>query len=93
MYTVVVCVTDDDGGTDCDSLTVTAGNAAAVVNAGADRTVNEGATVTLAPATFNDPGTLDTHTATVDCRRPSADYSWRRGFLGGERRLTRPAHV
>ena len=24
---------------------------------------------------------------------PSADYSWRRGFLGGERRLTRPAHV
>ena len=23
----------------------------------------------------------------------SADYSWRRGFLGGERRLTRPAHV
>src|SRR6266581_143230 len=30
-------------------------------------------------------------------RRPitasSADYSWRRGFLGGERRLSRPAHV
>jgi 6-phosphogluconate dehydrogenase (decarboxylating) len=23
----------------------------------------------------------------------SADYSWRRGFLGGERRLNRPAHV
>lgn len=66
VYTVLVCVTDDDGATDCDSLTVTAGNAAAVVNAGADRTVNEGATVALAPATFNDPGTLDTHTATVD---------------------------
>jgi putative transposase len=26
-------------------------------------------------------------------RLPSADYSWRRGFLGGERRLSRPAHV
>src|SRR5262249_5718773 len=23
----------------------------------------------------------------------SPDYSWRRGFLGGERRLSRPAHV
>ena len=66
VYTVVVCVADDDGDTDCDSLTVTAGNAAPAVNAGADRTVNEGATVALAPATFNDPGTLDTHTATVD---------------------------
>ena len=25
--------------------------------------------------------------------RPSADYSWRRGFFGGERGLKRPAHV
>src|SRR6266699_2261670 len=24
---------------------------------------------------------------------PSADYSWRRGFFGGERGLKRPAHV
>src|SRR5262249_54152702 len=29
----------------------------------------------------------------ADRRGPSADYSWRRGFLGGERRLNRPAHV
>ena len=26
-------------------------------------------------------------------RLPSADYSWRRGFFGGERGLNRPAHV
>ncbi|MBI5284542.1 MAG: hypothetical protein HY874_05555 [Chloroflexi bacterium] len=75
VYTVLVCVTDDDGDADCDSLAVTAGNAAAVVNAGADRTVNEGATVALAPATFNDPGTLDTHIATVDWGDGSAPAS------------------
>jgi PKD repeat protein len=37
-----------------------------VVEAGADQTVNEGDIVDLDPATFTDPGTADTHTATVD---------------------------
>jgi len=41
-------------------------NVAPRVDAGADQTANEGAVVSLAPATFNDPGTLDTHTATID---------------------------
>src|SRR5262245_57813942 len=29
----------------------------------------------------------------IEAERPSADYSWRRWFLGGERRLNRPDHV
>ncbi len=65
-YTIDICVTDDDGGTDCDSSVVTVGNAAPVVDAGPDASVDEGSTFSLAPATFVDPGTLDTHTATVD---------------------------
>ncbi len=64
-YTVNVCVTDDDGATGCDSLIVTVGNVAPVVDAGLDRTTNEGSIIALAPATFRDKGTLDTHTAAV----------------------------
>jgi PKD repeat protein len=36
------------------------------VDAGPDQDINEGDTVILAPATFTDPGVLDTHTATID---------------------------
>jgi hypothetical protein len=63
-YTVVVSVCE---GTSCgsDSLVVTVNNVAPITNAGADLTVNEGAAVSLAPATFTDPGFLDTETATV----------------------------
>lgn len=66
VYEVTVCVMDDDGGSDCDALEVTVTNVAPTVHAGADRTLNEGETLALAPATFNDNGTLDTHTATID---------------------------
>jgi hypothetical protein len=67
IYTVTVTVTDDDGGgIGNDTFTVTVNNVAPTVNAGADQTVNDGDTVSLAPATFNDKGTLDTHTATID---------------------------
>src|SRR5947209_15654859 len=41
-------------------------NVAPSVAAGADRTVDEGALLALAPATFNDAGTADTHTASID---------------------------
>ena len=41
-------------------------NVAPTVEAGADQTVDEGDLVTLDPATFDDPGTLDTHTATIN---------------------------
>jgi hypothetical protein len=63
-YTVQVCVTDDDNGSDCDSFAVTVTNAAASVSVGGS-TADEGASVALPTTTFTDPGTLDTHTATV----------------------------
>ena len=64
VYTVQVCVTDDDNGVDCDSFSVTVANAAASVSV-ASSTADEGSSVTLAATAFTDPGTLDTHTATV----------------------------
>ena len=36
------------------------------VDAGANQTVNEGDLVSLDPSTFNDLGTLDEHTATIN---------------------------
>jgi len=65
-YTVTVTVTDNNTGVGSNTLTVTVNNVGPTVEAGADQTVNEGQTVSLAPATFNDLGTLDTHTATID---------------------------
>ena len=66
VFTVTVTVTDDDGGIGSDTLTVTVDNVAPTVDAGLDQTVDEGVTVSLDPATFTDPGTFDTHTATID---------------------------
>ena len=65
-YTVAVTVTDDDGASTADTLIVTVENVAPTVDAGVDQTVDEGDTVALDPARFNDLGTLDTHTATID---------------------------
>jgi|GEM_PF-3263772 len=66
VYPVEVCVTDNDGGVGCDSLTVTVNNVAPTVEAGSDQEIKEGDELFLEPATFNDKGTLDTHTATID---------------------------
>lgn len=66
IYSVEVCVTDDDGAKACDTFTVTVTNATTSVEAGNDQTTKEGATVNLDPATFNDPGTADTHNATIN---------------------------
>ena len=48
------------------TLTVTVGNELPTLDAGDDLTVGEGSVVDLASATFNDLGTLDTHTATIN---------------------------
>jgi hypothetical protein len=70
VYTVKVCVTDDDAGTTCDTLSVTITNVAPTItslstnSAGCGGTL-ESQSVTLS-STFNDLGTLDTHTATIN---------------------------
>ena len=65
VYTVTLIVTDDDGSVGSDTLTVTVNNVAPTVNAGADQSANEGDTVTFG-GSFTDPGSADTHTATID---------------------------
>jgi hypothetical protein len=65
-YTVQVCGTDDDGATSCSSTAVGVNNVPPTVDAGQDQVIYEGDTVVLDPATFNDKGTLDTHTATIN---------------------------
>ena len=60
-YTVTLTVTDKDGGVTADTLTVTVGNVAPEVNAGADQSVDEGGTVNF-NGSFTDVGTVDTHT-------------------------------
>ena len=64
LYAVDVCVTDDHGGTGCDQLTVTVYNVAPLI-VPRDQVAVEGIPVTLSVA-FIDPGSQDTHTATID---------------------------
>ncbi|NQW18543.1 MAG: hypothetical protein HQ478_13760, partial [Chloroflexi bacterium] len=66
IYTVTLTVTDDDGATTADIKVVTVYNVAPSVNAGLDQNANEGSVVSLTPSTFNDLGTADTHTATIN---------------------------
>jgi len=66
VFTVTIAVTDDDGLSGTDTCTVTVSNVAPTVQAGADRTITQGWPIHLAAAQYNDLGTLDTHTATID---------------------------
>ena len=65
FFTVTLTVTDDDGDTGTDTLTVTVNNVAPTVVAGLDQRVEPGDLLTINP-TFTDPGSSDTHTATID---------------------------
>lgn len=65
-YIVEVEIDDLDGGVTSDTFTVTVINAPPVVDAGSDTSVAEGSLFTLPSALFIDPGTADTHTATID---------------------------
>jgi len=66
VYEVTITVTDDYGASASDTRIVTVNNVAPSVVAGVDQTVDEGAPVNLTSSTFNDPGALDTHIATID---------------------------
>jgi PKD repeat protein len=54
-YTVTLTVTDNDGATDADALTVTVSNVAPTANAGSDQTVNEDETVFFAGTASDTP--------------------------------------
>ena len=66
VFTVTVTVTDAAALSDFDSFDVTVGNVAPTVTASADTSVTSEDTLTLQVASFTDPGTGDTHTATID---------------------------
>ena len=57
-------VTDDDGGTDTDSIDVTVTNVAPTLDVGADGAVDEGSAF-IRSGSFTDPG-ADNWTGTVD---------------------------
>ena len=63
--TVTLRVTDNDGLTHTDTATVTVSNVAPAIQAVADQTANVDDTVNVS-ANFTDPGTSDTHTATIN---------------------------
>ena len=65
-YAAEVCVTDDDGGTDCGFFDILVRNLPPSIEVGADRQAGFGAPFVLDPAPYVDPGFFDTHTATVD---------------------------
>ena len=62
IYNATLTVTDPYGGSDSQTFDIIVDNAAPTVDAGEDRTVNEGETVTLS-GTYSDLGVNDTHTA------------------------------
>ena len=64
-FTVTLLVTDDEGATGDDTMTVTVSNLAPTAEAGDDLTAAEGDTVTIAPTQTN-VGLDDTHSATID---------------------------
>jgi len=66
LYPVSLSVTDDDGSVANVIHDVSVSNAPPRVDAGPDQTIDSGDTLDLAPASFSDPGTLDTHSASID---------------------------
>ena len=83
-YTGSVTVTDTYGGSDTQTFEVTVENAVPVVNAGVDKTVDEGSSVEFT-GSYSDTGINDTHTVSWDFgERPRADM--RSGIPWDERR-------
>jgi hypothetical protein len=66
VYSGEVCVTDDDGGSDCAVLTATIANVAPAVAAPVVDSPVMALVETSVATTFTDPGVLDLHAASVD---------------------------
>ena len=66
VFTVTVTVGDSGGGTTSDTLTISVSNVAPTVQAGSDNVVGSTAVYRMPPATFEDVGSADTHTATIN---------------------------
>ncbi len=64
-YYPVLTVTDSDDATDTFTFTVIVNNIEPSVNAGPDKTVDEGTLLSVS-GSFSDPGAYDTHTASWD---------------------------
>ncbi len=64
--TVTITATDSDGAVTTTTFDLTVDNDLPSIEAGEDQQIDEGDTVELDPATFTDPSSADTHTATVD---------------------------
>ena len=61
-----VTITASDGASDAITFDLTVDNVAPVVTAGPDRTIRAGNGVEIGVASYLDPGSADTHSATVD---------------------------
>lgn len=66
VYTITLTVEDSYGKSSSANTEVIVHNVGPTVEAGDDQTQFEGTPVELAPATFNDRGTADTHTSEID---------------------------
>ncbi|MEM8532387.1 MAG: Ig-like domain-containing protein [Chloroflexota bacterium] len=65
-YTVTVSVDDGNGGVGTDTLSVTVNNVAPEISAVGEQSAKRGEPIELSLATFTDPGSDDTHSATID---------------------------
>jgi len=65
VYTLSVSLTDNSEAVTSDTIVVTVQNAAPVVNAGSDQTIEIGSSV-IVNALYTDSGTSDTHSATIN---------------------------
>ena len=76
IYHVKVTLSDDDTLSDSAEAAIVVNNLAPSVNPGPDQEVDEGSLVSLISTTVNDPGTLDTHSASINWGDGALGVGW-----------------